>query len=389
VNRTQTTPSPASLSISRRKRILFTIATVILITLFAELSLQAFYRLSVGRWLWEWWAIPIFQADPVRAYRVKSNLDYVHKTSEFTARYCTDQNGMRTVCGQAGPAVEKAAGTFRIMVLGPSFAFGWGVNYEDSYIYKIAQGLHVPGKRVELINLGTPSQPPPYQVQWLKAVGYRYEPDLIVQTVYGDIQSIDVGEVLPDNKPSVRNGYLYPAERMTLSLWIRRMRAYSAVFFYGWHVYDIVFRPRTASGDGREFYKPTDLESATAEKEVLRYKHYIDYVHRSVTNQPQIAFMFIAPSHVVRPADITRSANRGTEATPFEFRKKTAFIASMLKSNQINIIDPTDVLVENDKATRMYNLYDIHFTVAGNRVAAEYTLPIIQEMVRERLRVGR
>ena len=136
----ETIVKPSALpAMSKRKRILFTIVTVMLLALFAEASLHVFYRLSVGRWLWEWWAIPIFEADPIRVYRVKANLDYVHQTSEFTARYFTDSLGMRTAGGkQPAPAIAKPDGTYRILALGPSFAFGWAVNYEDSYVYRIA-----------------------------------------------------------------------------------------------------------------------------------------------------------------------------------------------------------------------------------------------------------
>src|SRR6185436_11307137 len=106
--------------------------------------------------------------DPARVYRLKANLDYLHKTREFTAGYRTDEAGMRTDGHTAVPAIPKSNDAFRVLALGPSFAFGWGVNYEDSYIYQIANGLRVPGKRVELINLGTPSQPISYQLKWLK-----------------------------------------------------------------------------------------------------------------------------------------------------------------------------------------------------------------------------
>ena len=383
MSRTETSQFAASPVFSRRKRVLFKLATIVLLALFAEASLQVFYRLSVGRWLWEWWAIPIFEADPVRVYRVKPNLNYVHKTREFTATYCTDQNGMRTICGQPGPTVAKPDGTFRILVLGPSFAFGWGVNYEDAYIYRMAQSLRVPGKRLELINLGTPSQSPPYQVQWLKAAGYRYEPDLIIQTVYGDIQDLDVGETLPANKPGVRNGYLYPSDKMTWSLWVRRVRAYSALLFYGWHVYDALFRPRIAEGEGKEFYQPSGPASATGENELEIYKHYVDYVGRAVTNRHEIAFMFMPVSHVVRPADITRVAHHGGVGSSFEIRRRAAAFSGLAQSNHIHFINPTPALVENDQKTRMYNLYDIHLTVAGNKVVADYSTPIVQKWILE------
>ena len=52
---------------------------------------------------------------------------------------------MRTDGRQPTPAIPKS-----------SFAFGWGVNYEDAYLHRIVEGLRVPGKQVELVKLGTP-----------------------------------------------------------------------------------------------------------------------------------------------------------------------------------------------------------------------------------------
>jgi hypothetical protein len=370
-------------ALSKRKRLLFTFFTVILLALFAETSLQLFYRLSVGRWLWEWWAIPIYEADPVRVYRLKSNLDYLHQTSEFTARYLTDETGLRTDGRRATPPVGKSNDTFRILSLGPSFAFGWGVNYEDSYIYKIADGLRVPGKRVELINLGTPSQPISYQLKWLKETGYVYQPDLIVQTVYGDIAAtIETNDILPGIKPVVRDGYLSASAQMNLAAWIKRWRGYSATLFYGWHVYHAAIGSQKPPGDGREFYRTAEAESGGAGDQcVQRYRSYTGFVHRVLTNQPPIAFVFIPMAYVVRPSDTSRVSGSGKIINSFEARKQAVWLTSLLKSNEVNMIDPTGALVEKDQSSRMYNLYDIHFTAGGNKVVAEYSLPVIQEVV--------
>ena len=368
-------------ALSRCKRILFTLCTIVLLVLFAEVSLQLFYRVTVGRWLWDWWAIPIFEEDPIRVYRLKPNLDYWHKTSEFTARYRTDEAGMRTDGRQQTPIVPKPPGTYRILSLGPSFAFGWAANYEDAYIHRIADGLQMPGKRVELVNLGTPAQPISYQLKWLRETGYVYQPDLIVQTVYGDMDQLDADDTLPDNRPYIRNGYLYPSKDMTVSMWIRSLRRYSALLFYGWHVYASV-RSETITGDGKEFYKQARQADRQAASEcVKRYQSYIEFVHRAVTNKPPVVFIYIPLAWVVRPADVSRVAHHGQAPNPFDMRERTALLSSVLMSNQVNVIDTTSFLVKHDSETRMYYLYDIHFTVSGNKVVADYALPIIQEMV--------
>ena len=372
--------------LSRRKRILFTLLTLGFLAFFVEASLQVFYRVSVGRWYWEWWAIPIYEADPVRVYRMKSNLDFVHQTSEFTARYRTDEMGLRTAGRQPSPSVAKPENTFRILTLGPSFAFGWGVNYEDSYVLKIADGLRVPGKRVELINLGTPSQPISQQLKWLKETGHRYQPDLIVQTVYGDLGALETDDVLPAALPTVRDGYLYQPGTTGAASWAKKARLYSATVYFGWRIYNAVSGARSdVTGDGREFYKKVEAPSGNAMDEVARrYRRYLDFVGRAVTNQPQIVFVHVPASYVVRPADITRFATYGHVETPVEARVKATRLTSLLQSNGVDMINPTELLVHRDQATRMYYLYDIHFTPAGNQAVADYALPLIQEAVRRR-----
>ena len=368
--------------LSRRKRIVFTVLTIILLALFAEVSLQGFYKLSVGRWLWEWWAIPIFEADSIRTYRLKSNLDYLHQTREFTARYRTDAVGMRSVGDGRTPNVQKSNDTFRVLALGPSFAFGWGVNYEDAYIYQIAQRLRVPGKRVELINLGTPSQPIPYQLKWLRETGHVYQPDLIIQTIYADIvATLETNDTLPEIKPAIRDGYLSQSGEMNFMTRLKRMRGYSALLFFGWHFYHAVTsHEKPNAGDGREFYRTTTASNALAGDAVLQgYRNYTAFVHHAATNQPAIVFLFIPMAYVVKPSDIGRVG--AVHGNPFEVREKSGRLTSLLNSNGVRMIDPTSVLVENDRKTRMYNLYDIHFTAAGNKVVADYALPLIQETI--------
>src|SRR4051812_33147633 len=192
--------------LSAQKRALFIFLTGILLLLFTEGSLQIFYRLSVGRWLCEWWAIPIYEADPNRVYRVKANLDYLHRTREFTARYNTDALGMRSDGHTPAASIAKSNDVYRVLALGPSFTFGWGVNYEDSYINQLAAGLRVPGKRIEVLNLGTPSQPISFQLKWLRETGFLYQPDLILQTVYLEFDAIDTDDSLPKRLPVVKDG---------------------------------------------------------------------------------------------------------------------------------------------------------------------------------------
>ena len=52
----------------------------------------------------------------------------------------------------------------------------------------------------------------------------------------------------------------------------------------------------------------------------------------------------------------------------------------MLNDNEIHSIDLTKALIQADRKTRMYNLYDIYFTTEGNQIAADTSTPIIQKI---------
>jgi hypothetical protein len=373
-------------TISKRARILFILFVAALMAVFVEVTLQLWYRASVGMWLSELWAIPIYEEDPIRVYRVKPNLDHLHKTREFTTRYQTDALGLRTDGRSPLPVIPKPADCFRVLSLGPSFAFGWGVNYEDAYIKRIASGLQVPGKRVELINLGTPSQPISYQLKWLRETGYVYQPDLIVQTVYGDgddIGWLEVDDRLPEHRPYVRDGYLYHSKDISISGRLRSLRRYSAIIFYGWHAYYRISGAETATGDGREFYTKPPPDSMALADCLKRYQSYIQFVHNAVTNRPHVVFLYIPAAWIVRPADIIRVSHKGRHISPFLARERIALLSGVLNSNQVNLIDTTPALVQHDREGRTYHLYDIHFTALGNKVVADHALPIIQNIGRE------
>lgn len=349
--------------------------------MFAEGALQLFYRISVGKWLADWWAIPIYEEDSIRGYRLKANLDYTHKTSEFTATYLTDNAGMRTDSKQSQFLLPKPKSSFRILSLGPSFAFGWAVNYEDAYMHRIAEGLRVPGKQIELVNLGTPSQAPCYQLKWLREKGYLYQPDLVIQTIYADLDQINSDDSLPQEGPCVKNGYLYPTRHLTLGMRIRLWRRYSALLFYGWQAYQRLSGSKTGVIVKQDQAGNTPLPEKEMAACVELYNRYIQFIDSVVTNKPPVVFIYVPQSWVVRPSDISRVAHHGPKPDPFVARERSALLTIALTNNQVNLIDTTSALIEADKESRTYFLYDTHFTPWGNKAVADYALPIVQRLI--------
>jgi hypothetical protein len=73
--------------------------------------------------------------------------------------------------------------TIRIVGLGDSFMFGWGVNYDESYLDLLSQYLNTSvtdGYRWEVINTAVPGYNTAMEVETLREKGLRYNPDLVI-----------------------------------------------------------------------------------------------------------------------------------------------------------------------------------------------------------------
>ncbi len=76
---------------------------------------------------------------------------------------------------------EKAPNTYRILVLGDSQTFGFGVHAEESYPKVLERLLRKESRRpVEVINTGVPGSGTAHQLFFLEHQGWKYQPDLVV-----------------------------------------------------------------------------------------------------------------------------------------------------------------------------------------------------------------
>jgi lysophospholipase L1-like esterase len=83
-------------------------------------------------------------------------------------------------------ALDKAPGTFRILVLGDSVTFGHGALSETTYPYLLEQRLREwrPAVDWQVWNLGVPGYNTTQELKYLERVGPRYQPDLVIVGFY-------------------------------------------------------------------------------------------------------------------------------------------------------------------------------------------------------------
>ena len=90
--------------------------------------------------------------------------------------------------GMRGPEVQmdKEEGTFRIALLGDSFAFGWGVPEKDCFARVLERKLQAelpkdgPIKKVEVLNFGVPGYSTFQQVAKFESHGIKFNPDAVL-----------------------------------------------------------------------------------------------------------------------------------------------------------------------------------------------------------------
>jgi lysophospholipase L1-like esterase len=119
-------------------------------------------------------------ADPRIVYELVPGLDVTF----LGAPLRTNPDGFR------GPAVPPARTrpAVRVVGLGDSVMFGWGVGEDDTYLARLAPLLEAtsPGVAWEVVNTAVPGYNTVMEVATLEAKGLRFEPDLVILNFVGN-----------------------------------------------------------------------------------------------------------------------------------------------------------------------------------------------------------
>jgi hypothetical protein len=105
-------------------------------------------------------------------------------TPEFTTEIRINSKGLR----DAERPYEKAASRRRILCLGDSFTFGYGVGEAEAFAARLERLLAAEGAGSggwEVINAGVPGTGTAHQLAYFDFEGYRYRPDYVLLVFCG------------------------------------------------------------------------------------------------------------------------------------------------------------------------------------------------------------
>lgn len=125
--------------------------------------------------------LAILERDPALIWRLRANLDTVFENQPV-------RTGAQNLRGETF-AVPKPPGTFRVVALGASPTFGWGVPEADTYPAWAQTVLAGRGVEAEVINGGTPGYTTWQGVRRLRDHVVGWSPDVV--TVAYDLNDLD------------------------------------------------------------------------------------------------------------------------------------------------------------------------------------------------------
>jgi hypothetical protein len=372
----QLTPAPSAPPPSRRRRWLKRLLYLAYLAVVLEVGLQLFYFFTVGQWLPSRVNVPMYAPNEHSEYFNKANLSIAHNSNEFQTMIYTNGQGLRTSAEAADYPLGKQPGKKRILLLGPSFAFGWGVNYEQTFAAQLQEMLRDSeefGSNVEVINAGVPSLGLVQGLNWYRHVGKKFEPDLVIQFNTGSMQVDSSGRW--NNVEVNEQGQLIRKDATAKQRLIGYAKN-SALVYYGWQaatrIISLFHQPKAGDkieGAGREMelrdaFKPDNPEVLDS------MKYYEDLRWTVEQSGANLLILFMPMSYCVHEEDISRWAHLDTVDIERQNRYNADFCRN-LQSIGFDCIDVTEDLRQAaEKGQRLYYFVDIHWTPEGNEVAA-------------------
>ncbi len=157
------------------------------------------------------------------------NLTTVFRTEEFRVTIVTNSQGLR----ETNDVAREHPGIFRVVVVGDSMTFGWGVENHQAYPKVAELLLHTKlgVRNVEVINMGKPGAAPHDYLKFMRQYAAELKPDLVVVgfligndcPVAAPAQLTDDAQVQLAFEKHVAQSHVDPVERVLLKSYLLRL----------------------------------------------------------------------------------------------------------------------------------------------------------------------
>ncbi|MFN8545806.1 MAG: SGNH/GDSL hydrolase family protein [Candidatus Binatia bacterium] len=314
----------------------------------------------------------LFVDDAAAGYRLTPGFQGTMRTIEYTVPLAINGAGLRED-REVGP---KANGLRRVLIVGDSFAMGHSVRSEDTFEHRLERAINASSTQpvVEVLNAGVPGYSTRDELAWMTAYGAALDPDLVVLAFF-------VGNDVADNAKSDRrlrvvDGFLSDGEPVAglLPIGLRSVLARTS------HLYALAWpiQRRLRGGGDADRIAPLAIYQATAEDGPMwgpTRDLVTDFV-RAVRGRGTAVAVAIFPELIqVEPGRWERVAGTRTDLDRLAPNRRVARLTAELG---VPTIDVEPALSAAAGREPLYFEVDHHWTVAGNRVAAEALRPLME-----------
>lgn len=265
--------------------------------------------------------------------------------------------------------VKKDDGTYRVVGLGDSFAFGI-VPYQHDYLTVLEESLNQHGKKTEIINMGIAGTGPKDYLDLFVNEGLELQPDMVLVSFFiGN----DFMEEIED-----RPLYTYSYVATFISYMFTVNKGYAGQVLHADMDYDDTAPTFTDAtfvrieSERSEIYrkqnKPFENDLAKAMNYLTQIKQLCDERHIALA-------VILIPDEVqinrTLQARVLQVKAFNSSAADFDFALPNRMLAERLKAQNIQFIDLLDEFARAASKTTLYKPLDTHWNIAGNRLAAE------------------
>jgi len=267
---------------------------------------------------------------------------------------------------------DPGGGSFRIVALGDSFAFGV-VPYCDNYLTLLEEGFKRQGQRVDIFNMGIPRTAPGDYLGLLVNEGLALEPDLVLVSFYMGNDLTETYQALHRSRPLSERSHVISLLRFAL-----RHREVTQV--------GVFHHRRRYSDEAPTFSRPTYIKilGGRAMIYMADWQGFDESVDEAVgaiermatlcrRRGTGLAVILIPEETQVDPelqAELVASSELLRGRT-MDFLRPNRILGERLDGLGIPFLDLYPVFAKAAASTQLYKPLDTHWNIAGNRLAAE------------------
>jgi hypothetical protein len=367
-------PDPRGVRSKTLQKKAFSILVAALIAIcLLEGILQSACRVTKGVWYPELRKRefpPLYEYDPNLRWRLRSNMNIRFRTGEFDTHVITDGRGIRMEDKENVATVSQPEPD--ILVIGDSFAFGWGVEAREAF----AERLGCSGK-LRALSLGVPGYGLEQEAIVLKAVLRREKPKLVIAQTWPidwDILNSDrmvvaehyllTGETVRRTSPSVIHLRIELMENSTLYGILTRFSSLSHHVFH---------RNELLGGFGLDVFKDGDQSEMIAGARSRAFSAISGMKAAADAEGVPFAVVVVPSAFQVYPERQKSMERAWGISGRLDAERPDRELESFAESRGIHLLDLLPAFRERASAGRqsLYFRADPHWTAEGHELAAE------------------